>query len=237
MTSIDDEATGVGRDESPPSEAASGPVIRKLDSRALQGLAHPLRVRIFEQLTYYGPATATQLGERLGESSGSTSYHLRQLAKFGFVEEDAERGNQRDRWWRRVPGAIQWSESEHRDDPAGRAAAELIDSEFEQLSQRRRQGYWDTIHRWPEEWVSAVMAHTMHIVLTAAEAEKMGRELQAVFDRYKRRLGARDLVPAAEREADQFDVDVQITLLPVSEPPAAPADPGGVGDPASRPTG
>jgi predicted ArsR family transcriptional regulator len=49
-----------------------------------------------------GPATATTLATRLGLNSGATSYHLRQLAKHGFVVEDTARGNQRDRWWRAV---------------------------------------------------------------------------------------------------------------------------------------
>lgn len=233
MTSSADEATDTGDGDS--AASACGPDVRKLDSRSLQGLAHPLRVRLFEQLTYYGPATATQLAERLGESSGSTSYHLRQLAKFGFVEEDAERGNQRDRWWRRVPGAIQWSELEFRDDPVGRAAAELLDDQFEELTQRRRQGYWDAVDRWPPEWVASVMAHTMHIVLSAEEAGRMGRDLQAVFDRYKRRFGGRDLVPVGERDAELSDVDVQLTLLPVSAPPVPLA--ADRSQPAQRPTG
>ena len=47
-----------------------------------------------------GPATATTLAPRLGLNTGATSYHLRQLAQHGFIVEDAERGNARDRWWR-----------------------------------------------------------------------------------------------------------------------------------------
>ncbi|MSZ77183.1 MAG: helix-turn-helix domain-containing protein [Actinobacteria bacterium] len=47
-----------------------------------------------------GPATATTLAGRLGLNTGATSYHLRQLATHGFVEEASELGNARDRWWR-----------------------------------------------------------------------------------------------------------------------------------------
>ena len=49
-----------------------------------------------------GPATATTLAARLGINTGQTSYHLRQLAQHGFVVDDLERGNGRDRWWRAV---------------------------------------------------------------------------------------------------------------------------------------
>lgn len=67
---------------------------------ALKALAHPLRLRMLGLLRIEGPATATGLAARLGLNSGATSYHLRQLAQHGFIEEDQTRGSQRDRWWR-----------------------------------------------------------------------------------------------------------------------------------------
>ncbi len=59
-----------------------------------------MRVQLLSALRLHGPATASQLAERLGQSSGATSYHLRQLAARGFVVEDDERGTRRERWWR-----------------------------------------------------------------------------------------------------------------------------------------
>ena len=50
-----------------------------LDAHNLRGLVHPLRAKILTMLRESGPATATMLAERLGESSAATSYHLRQL--------------------------------------------------------------------------------------------------------------------------------------------------------------
>lgn len=73
-----------------------------LDAKGLRALAHPLRVQLVEVLRSHGPSTATRLAERLGVNSGTASYHLRQLGAAGFVEEDAERGNARERWWRSV---------------------------------------------------------------------------------------------------------------------------------------
>lgn len=70
------------------------------DVSALRALTHPLRTRILGVLRLEGAATASQLGRRLGESSGSTSYHLRQLARFGFVEEAPEQPSRRERVWR-----------------------------------------------------------------------------------------------------------------------------------------
>lgn len=71
-----------------------------LTPKRLRGLVHPIRIRLLWLLETDGPATASQLGRRIGHSSGVTSYHLRTLADLGFVEEDVERGNGRDRWWR-----------------------------------------------------------------------------------------------------------------------------------------
>jgi DNA-binding transcriptional ArsR family regulator len=68
----------------------------------MRALAHPVRLRILELLAQ-APSTATKLAAEIGDSTGSTSYHLRALAKAGLIEEDAERGRGRERWWRRRP--------------------------------------------------------------------------------------------------------------------------------------
>jgi DNA-binding transcriptional ArsR family regulator len=69
------------------------------DPAVVRALAHPLRLQLLDLLRFDGPSTATELGRRVGESSGSTSYHLRQLARYGFIEEAPARGG-RERWWR-----------------------------------------------------------------------------------------------------------------------------------------
>jgi DNA-binding transcriptional ArsR family regulator len=70
------------------------------DPAALKALAHPLRQRILRTLDREGPATSTTLARALGENTGATSYHLRQLAEHGFVEDVPDRGQGRERWWR-----------------------------------------------------------------------------------------------------------------------------------------
>ena len=66
----------------------------------LRAMAHPLRLRLIGALRKEGPATASMLARMLYESSGATSYHLRILAKYGFVEDEHERNRGRERWWR-----------------------------------------------------------------------------------------------------------------------------------------
>src|SRR3954465_449336 len=84
------------------------PAVQVTDVRALRALAHPLRNRLLGQLRLNGPATASQLGRVVGESSGSTSYHLRQLAEYGFVEEVEGQGTARERWWRARHRMTSW---------------------------------------------------------------------------------------------------------------------------------
>src|SRR5579875_2309358 len=73
-----------------------------LTPSALRGVVHPIRLRLLQLLQDDGPATASGLSARIGQSSGVASYHLRVLADHGFIAEDTERGNARERWWRPV---------------------------------------------------------------------------------------------------------------------------------------
>lgn len=140
---------------------------RELDVESLKGLAHPLRVQIFDTLSVHGPATASGLAERLGESSGATSYHLRQLARHGFVREIDGRGSARERWWERVPGGIQLTPEGVIDSEAGRAASALVMREWEQ---NRAILLQDFIQRGLDElgmeWVMAGALATMNLRLT-----------------------------------------------------------------------
>jgi DNA-binding transcriptional ArsR family regulator len=87
-----------------------------LTPKALRGLVHPIRLRLLDLLQADGPATATSLAHRIGQSSGVTSYHLRVLAEHGFIVEDTERGTGRDRWWR-APKRSTWFTFRMPEDP------------------------------------------------------------------------------------------------------------------------
>lgn len=87
-------------DEIPPREIT--------DPAALRALAHPLRQRILRALAEKGPATATALGAQLGQNTGATSYHLRQLAEHGFIEEAPELAKGKERWWRSPPKDLRY---------------------------------------------------------------------------------------------------------------------------------
>ncbi len=101
-----------------------------LDAAAVKAFAHPLRVRLYYLLDADGPATASGLAGRVGESSGSTSYHLRQLARHGVIVEVEGRGTAKERWWQTNPAGFTVRGDHLRRDPATAAAADLLLGEF-----------------------------------------------------------------------------------------------------------
>ncbi|MEV4626001.1 helix-turn-helix domain-containing protein [Micromonospora sp. NPDC049523] len=96
------------------------PAVRDIrDPRMLRAMAHPLRLRILDAVALFGPATATEISEQVGESPANCSWHLRQLARYGFVEE-AGGGTGRQRPWRIVLQRYRWGPG----DPSGTGEAE-----------------------------------------------------------------------------------------------------------------
>ncbi len=158
---------------------------RVLDSESLKGLSHPLRLQLLESLKSLGPATASQLGERLGESSGATSYHLRILEKYGFVREDTTRGSGRERWWERSPNSISLNVTDFEPQSAERAVAEMVGREWER---NRASQLEDFTHRGPaelpKEWYDASFLNTVHLQLTPGQLREFGAEVEEVFERW-----------------------------------------------------
>lgn len=171
-----------------PEKAPKAPqkhVTRVLDPRSLRGLAHPLRMRLLRSLRHHGPATASRLAERLGESSGATSYHLRQLAAHGFVEDDPSLGKGRERWWRAAQQGISWDASLDRtDDPEVRGAADLLLHEVATNHTQELSAWIATRHEWPE-WAGATDMSDFTLRLPPAAARELGQRLHALIEEYR----------------------------------------------------
>src|SRR2546428_1415868 len=120
----------------------------EVDSRALRGLAHPLRMRMLGLLRTEGPATATSLAARLGESSGTTSWHLRQLAELGFIVQDTARGNRRERWWRAAHEFTTVHPERFMDDPESTAALAVLHQELLGEYHRQAVGFVSRLETW-----------------------------------------------------------------------------------------
>lgn len=171
-----------GPDAAEPGETRR-PGDRVLDSGALRALAHPLRVRIYDILSQYGPQTASSLAERLGESSGSTSYHLRALAKQNLIRECADRGSGRERWWERPAGGVSFANPEAIKTPSGRAATQIVMSEFFKI---RQQQLLDFVERGlsaeEPQWQDGSMISTATARLTPDQSTELARKIMELID-------------------------------------------------------
>ncbi len=194
-------------------ESPSGTVVP--DAQALKALAHPVRLRILGLLRLDGPATASGLADRLGLNSGATSYHLRHLARHGFVLEDAALGNGRDRWWRAAHGSTRTATAELTEeereatDAFGQAIALLHTEEVQRAVEERPL--------LPEEWRGASTLSDWHLRLTATRA----RELTDTLDRL---VSTWDEDPSDGADTQPFVVILHAFPRPGHVPPAEPGD-------------
>jgi DNA-binding transcriptional ArsR family regulator len=167
------------------------------DPREIRALAHPLRLRLLDALRFEGPETATGLARRLGESSGSTSYHLRQLARHGFVEEQPGLARGRERWWRPVPRRVRVG-GEGLGAEALEASAELVAQvvahdlgAVERFVARRDE---------PEVWRDAAFSARRALLLTPDELSLLDERIRGVLDE-ARPAGSAD-APAGARPVE-----------------------------------
>ncbi|HET6858310.1 MAG TPA: winged helix-turn-helix domain-containing protein [Streptomyces sp.] len=154
-----------------------------LDVTALRVLAHPLRLTLLNRLRQHGPATARQLAAQFALDSGAASYHLRRLAAGGLIEEDHERGNRRDRWWRALhrtsfhdPAVV--PPQERADSRAyTRAVVLAYGDELRRLS--------GTVPLLPDDWFDAAVFSDHTLRLTPDGLNRLKAELVGVIGKYR----------------------------------------------------
>ena len=192
---------------------------RKLDFDGLKGLAHPLRVAILDRLSVHGPSTASGLAETLGESSGATSYHLRQLERHGFVREVEGRGTGRERWWERSPGGISLTPESREESEAARAASDMIMRQWEQNRSVLLNDFLQRGERLGMDWIHSSLVSTANLRLNLEQALEVQKLLEAAID---------EIVEAYRGKNDPGSRPVQmhINLFPVVDAEPTPDDSG-----------
>lgn len=195
----EDAAPGSGsdRDEEPAAEATPGRTVTRLtDPRALRAYAHPVRMKLVGLLRTEGPLTATRAAELLGESSGTCSFHLRQLAKYGLVEE-AGGGTGREKPWRATTTSTSWDAVA--DAPELAAATGLLNTVV-------AEQYFEQLMRWleaspdePPEWREASLFGDRILYVTAEELDELGRQVRELVDVYFERQLKPELRPPESR--------------------------------------
>ena len=143
---------------------------------ALKALTHPLRLRMLGILRIEGPATATTLATRLGLNTGATSYHLRQLEKHGFVVEDTERGNARDRWWKAAHQATM-TDTAQPTDPAEKETLEAYLQAVVVTATQTLQRSVEELPLLPPEWSDATTYSDWVTRLTPARAKALVEQI------------------------------------------------------------
>jgi DNA-binding transcriptional ArsR family regulator len=177
---------------------------RRLDAAGLKALAHPLRVRMLSTLRDDGPATATQLAARLGESTGTTSWHLRRLAENGLIEEDPDRGTKRDRWWRATSGSTTMAVRDFADRPELRGPVGIYLQTVVERAFTRAADFLEQGDSWSPAWQDAVTFSDVTVRLDPAGLAELNAELFAVIEKHR----------PAEPAADAETVLVQVQSFP-----------------------
>jgi DNA-binding transcriptional ArsR family regulator len=146
-------------------------------------MAHPIRFRIFELLRG-GPSTASRLARRLGESSGTASYHLRFLARSGAILEAPELGTKRERWWRR-PDELRLVPTD--DDLEGRAITARLFGVFFARDAEARSQFVTALPQLGADWHQGAFVGNWRVALTPAEASELGARILPLIDEFRRR--------------------------------------------------
>lgn len=207
---------------------------RVTDVSALGALAHPLRLRLLGLLRRHGPSTASRLAARIGESSGLTSYHLRQLAEAGMVvdagPEDlahVEQTGGRERWWKAALRSTYTVAPPPGDDAAEAATADYLRAVLAATSDNARN--WLSVeHTWPTAWRDVTDFSDVPLQLTLAEAAALVSEVRALLSRY-RRWDHTSIPGSGDVPAGAVAVTVQYQLFPFPDQDPPVAGDGGEG--------
>jgi DNA-binding transcriptional ArsR family regulator len=157
----------------------------------LRTLSHPTRLKMLMLLRLEGAATATQLAQKLTLNTGATSYHLRQLAEHGFIEEDVERGDARDRWWRAAHASTRVDLDSRTDEEKAESTEAYLHTVALMYTETLMQ-YAGEDRYLPEPWRRASTTSDWHLRLTPERARQLVDELVEVVDRWSESEDADD---------------------------------------------
>jgi DNA-binding transcriptional ArsR family regulator len=215
---VRDEAEPAADDAHLPTRGEQLSDLRQVsDPRVMRALAHPIRLALLEVLSIHGPLTATQAGELIGESASSCSFHLRTLARHGFVEETGE-GRGRERPWRIV--TVGMTIPNLPADTESFVAAAALSQVVTERQLDRLRNWWARRGTAEKKWVDAAANDEFVTWLTPEELTEINEAVFAVLSRHHDRLTDPSLRPP-----DSQTVELLYFAYPATIGNAAAADP------------
>jgi DNA-binding transcriptional ArsR family regulator len=163
-----------------------GNLVKLTDPKMMRALAHQARIAIWTYLGLHGPATATECAEIAGLSPSACSYHLRTLARYGFVEEDpASAADGRERPWR--ARLIAFNIEEGPGVPAAtQLAGRLLAENMRAAAEEGRARYLAHSSEYPADWQLAAGETFSVAHVTPEELDRMRAEVLEVMAPYIR---------------------------------------------------
>jgi DNA-binding transcriptional ArsR family regulator len=177
--------------------------VRISDPQVMRALAHPARIEIVEYLTSTGAVvTATECAGLVGLSPSATSYHLRELAKYGLVEQAPSRGDGRERVWRGTSTGLRIEGDP--DVPEARAAEQaLIDAYMTRDFNRVREWAGRQADE-PQQWRDASALMGKNLLLTADELTEVNEQVRLLLEPYRMRVRQADPPEGARQVAVHY---------------------------------
>ena len=169
-----------------PSTPTNPDTTRIRDPKALSCLAHPLRVDIVSQLAALEAATASRLAEALDQPVALVSYHLHQLARYGFVTEAPELArDRRERWWRRSSRYFSYTASDFVGSPEGLLALSRVHEQMGRKLLEALDRFMVELPALEPAWIDAAGLNDDLLELRPETLEQLNRDLRAVVTRYR----------------------------------------------------
>ncbi|MFI6632469.1 ArsR/SmtB family transcription factor [Nonomuraea fuscirosea] len=179
------------------------------DPKAMRALAHPARLMILNRLNVEGSATATEVAEIAGITPSAASYHLRMLAKYGFVEDAPLRGDGRERLWKAVGKPVSVGVLPD-DQPDVREAKVTLITAFRREANEEAERALANIDQEPEEWRDATLFGRYRIRVDAEELAQLNREIGKLIEPFVVQRRREGVAPKGARVAE-----AQVNLFPV----------------------
>lgn len=185
----------------------------QLTPEGLKAYAHPLRMAILRYLHTHGAATSTTLAEHLGESTGQTSYHLRQLAKHGLIEDMPGRGTGRERWWRARAAGVDLT-TMLTDEATAHAADTLLAEMLRDRTETLARWVGNLAHAVENQHVASRSLHSQATLkLTPDELGELSEALGELLTQFTERF--RDRLDGGEAPADAVLVRAYVDVFPL----------------------